>query len=215
MDKQFLTVQEGARFSPAVVYLGQLIRTLRSISPGKDEFIKHMTKATDGKQFTKAEAERLWAAMHSVTYYMDGNLLTGLDDKHHLTFCGKVYKNFSNFFEDYAKSIIDEGNIFQTRGRVKGKVYADTQAHIAAMCAAKAAKKANQEEAPVLEPVVNEAISLEQQIAEIDGQIAELQSKRDDLQKKLDARNQLNLICETADMTPNQLSDLINLVLNS
>lgn len=158
MDKQFLNVQEGAVYSPAVVYLATRLKTLRFTD--KREFIKHMTARTDGMQFSKAEALRIWDALHSVVYYYDEKEHTGLNANHKLTFPRNWYTNSANSFENYANDLMIFHEIVKqmgckkgdtTRGRkANGKAPTEKQlAHLADMRARRAAniaaKKAAEE----------------------------------------------------------------------
>lgn len=146
--KTIFTIKEaGAKFSPAEIHLAARLRTLKSAyssKADKNEFIKHMSVEVDGKAFTKAECERIFKAMHVVAFYDRTNNahIFGMGKDGKLLFKREYYSNNSNFFENYAKQLFEEGNIIQQRGRVKGKIYPDTLAHLAVIRAAKAAKKA-------------------------------------------------------------------------
>ena len=120
MKESMLTVQEGAKFSPAAVFLGQLLRNLKSSYETKPDFIRHMSKRIEDKQFTKSEVLRLWDALHNITYYYNGAEHPGMDQSHHLTFVRPMYAGFSVFFERYAQELLEYGNIVQHRGRKKG-----------------------------------------------------------------------------------------------
>lgn len=157
MKAIYLTKLEGAKFSQAEMFLANKLRTLKSFYTDKDSFIKHLMTPVSDKEFTRAEALRIYDAMHSVTFY-DSNAdrqFTGMDDHHKLTFKAEYYKNNSNFFENYARSIFEECKIVVRKGHVPGKKKACTPkmlAHLENMRAAKAAKKeqlSKEQEAPV------------------------------------------------------------------
>lgn len=143
MKTEFLTPKDGAKFSPAEKHLATLLRSLKSFYTDKESFYKHFMVKVDEKAFTKSETERIWDAMHNVAYWDNDaqKHVTPMTSNHKLFFPPRCYSNGSNFFEDYAKQIFEEGNIVQQRGRVKGKIYPDTLTHLADMRAAKAAKK--------------------------------------------------------------------------
>lgn len=147
MKTIFTTKEAGAKFSPAEMYLASRLRTLKSVYSSKSDknsFMKHMMAETDGKSFTKSECERIFKAMHVVAFYDRANdaHIFGMDTDGRLLFKREYYSNNSNFFENYAKQLLEEGNIIQKCGRVKGKIYPDTLTHLADMRAARAAKKA-------------------------------------------------------------------------
>ena len=150
METRFLTPLKDAsgkeaKYSPAAIHLAGLLKTLKShyTAGSYEEFEKHLSKEIDGKSFTKAECKRLWDALHTVSFYNkeEDRNICGFSVTHELSFGAHSYANFSNFFEEYAKRLLEEGQIIQKRGRVKGKVYPDTESHLADMRAAKAAKK--------------------------------------------------------------------------
>lgn len=147
MKTIFTKLEAGAKFSPAEMHLAARLRTLKSAyssKADKNEFIKHMSVEVDGKVFTKAECERLFKAMHVVAFY-DRNAdahIPALDNDDRLLFKREYYANNSNFFENYAKQLLEEAEIIAHRGRPKGYTSPAIQANLARMRAAKAAKKA-------------------------------------------------------------------------
>ena len=144
MKTIYLTKLEGAKFSQAEIFLANKLRTLKSYGSDKNDFIKRMTGAIDGKEFSKSEALRIWDAMHSVTFYDKDadHYLTGMDEHHKLLFKAAYYRNNSNFFEDYAHRLLEEGEIIVHTGRPKGYTSPAIRENLAKMRAAKAAKKA-------------------------------------------------------------------------
>ena len=146
--KTIFTVKEaGAKFSPAEMYLAARLRTLKSAyssKADKNEFIKHMSVEVDGKAFTKAECERLFKAMQVVAFYDKANdaHIFGMDKDGKLLFKREYYSNNSNFFENYAKQLFEEGMIIVRCGRPKGFTSPAIKENLAKMRAAKAAKKA-------------------------------------------------------------------------
>lgn len=148
MKTSFTIKEAGAKFSPAEMYLAARLRTLKSVyssKKDKDSFAHHMMAEMDGKSFTKSECARLYKAMQVITFY-DKTLnahIAGIDkESGKLLFRREYYSNNSNFFENYAKQVLEEGGIITPRGRVPGKHYNDEASHIEAMRVAKAAKKA-------------------------------------------------------------------------
>lgn len=146
--KTIFTVKEaGAKFSPAEMHLAARLRTLKSAyssKADKNEFIKHMSVEVDGKAFTKAECERIFKAMHVVAFYdkADDAHICGMGKDGKLLFKREYYSNNSNFFENYAKQLFEEGMIIVRHGRPKGFTSPAIKENLAKMRAAKAAKKA-------------------------------------------------------------------------
>lgn len=115
---------EEVKFSPAEMHLASLLRTLKSSYDKKDKsaFFKHMMAESDGKSFSKAEVIRLWKAMHKVAYWNADfqKYIIPMSADHNLYFPREYYRNNSNFFESYAKQLLEEGEILVHRGRPKG-----------------------------------------------------------------------------------------------
>lgn len=213
MEQKFLVKGKNfdgkeAKFSPAEMHLAKLLRTLKSSYSSKEDkkaFFKHFMVAVDGKFFTKAEVSRLWASMHKISYWdVDAQKhIVPMGEDHKLHFPTRSYSNGSNFFENYAKQLLEEGEIVQQRGRVKGKFYPDTAAHLAAMRAAKAAKKeetpevtANDQLLDLANPTKEELSSKvddckqaignqEAKIAELEAQLSEAKTTLTKLQEDL------------------------------
>lgn len=165
MKAIYLTKLAGAKYSQAEMFLANKLRTMKSHYTDKDSFIKHLMSPVGDMEFSRAEALRIYDAMHSVTFY-DSNAdrqFTGMDDHHRLTFKAEYYKNNSNFFENYARSIFEECKIVVRKGHVPGKKKACTPkmlAHLENMRAAKAAKKeqlSKEQEAPKEEVLTEDA----------------------------------------------------------
>lgn len=123
MNKIYLQRTEGQKFSRAEIHLANKLRTLKSTYRTKDDFIKHMTTAVDGMSFIKSEALRLYKAMREVKFYDNGTWLTGLDKNGKLCFRRELTTSGSNFFEEYAHTLLDDANIIQPRGRKPGVSY--------------------------------------------------------------------------------------------
>ena len=213
MEQKFLvkgknSKGEEAKFSPAEMYLASLLRTLKSsYSSKKDKgaFFKHMMAETDGKSFSKAEVARLWEAMHKIAYWdVDSQKhIIPMSADHNLYFPGKCYRNNSNFFETYAKKLLEEGEIVVHHGRAKGYTSPAIQAHMAKMRAAKAAKKeetpevtANDQLLDLANPTKEELSSKvddckqaignqEAKIAELEAQLSEAKTTLTKLQEDL------------------------------
>ena len=129
------------------MHLAARLRTLKSAyssKADKNEFIKHMSVEVDGKAFTKAECERIFKAMHVVAFYdkADDAHICGMGKDGKLLFKREYYSNNSNFFENYAKQLFEEGMIIVRHGRPKGFTSPAIKENLAKMRAAKAAKKA-------------------------------------------------------------------------
>lgn len=210
MKTIFTKLEAGAKFSPAEMHLAARLRTLKSAyssKADKDEFIKHMSVEVDGKAFTKAECERLFKAMHVVAFY-DKNAdarIPAMDDAGRLLFKREYYANNSNFFEDYAKQLLEEAEIIAHKGRPKGFTSPAIQANLAKMRAAKAAKAAKKagtwrqvpngivdpngrfyediftvdepEAAPEVKETLNSVADFEKAIADQEVEIAKLEAK--------------------------------------
>ena len=147
MKTIFTVKKAGAKFSPAEMYLANRLRTLKSVyssKADKNSFMKHMMAETDGKSFTKSECERIFKAMHVVAFYDRANdvHIFGMDKDGKLLFKREDYSNNSNFFENYAKQLFEEGMIIVRPGRPKGFTSPAIKENLAKMRAAKAAKKA-------------------------------------------------------------------------
>lgn len=146
MKAIYLATKEGAKFSPAEMYLANRLRTLKSAyssKADKNSFMKHMMTETDGKSFTKSECERIFKAMQVVAFYdkADDAHICGMDKDGKLLFKREYYSNNSNFFENYAKQLFEEGMIIVRHGRPKGFTSPAIKENLAKMRAAKAAKK--------------------------------------------------------------------------
>ena len=156
MKAIYLTKLEGAKFSQAEMFLANKLRTLKSHYTDKDSFIKHLMTPVSDKEFTRAEALRIYDALHSVTFYDKDadHHFTGMDDHHKLTFKLEYYKNNSNFFENYARSILEEGEIIVRRGHAPGTKIGCSEkqrAHLEKIRQERLAKKAQlskEQEAP-------------------------------------------------------------------
>lgn len=122
MNKIFLQRTDSQKFSKAEIYLANRLRTLRTVYKTEEDFIKHMTTVIDGIGFIKSEAHRLYKAMQTVKFW-NGAYLTGIDREGALCFKKEQYTNGSNFFEEYAHSLLEEGDIIQPRGRKPGISY--------------------------------------------------------------------------------------------
>lgn len=147
MKTIFTVKKAGAKFSPAEMYLANRLRTLKSVyssKSDKDSFMKHMMTETDGKSFTKSECERIFKAMQVITFYdkADDAHICGMGKDGKLLFKREYYSNNSNFFENYAKQLFEEGMIIVRHGRPKGFTSPAIKENLAKMRAAKAAKKA-------------------------------------------------------------------------
>ena len=146
MKAIYLAIKEGAKFSPAEMYLANRLRTLKSAyssKADKNSFFTHMMTETDGKSFTKSECERIFKAMQVVAFYdkADDAHICGMDKDGKLLFKREYYSNNSNFFENYAKQLFEEGMIIVRHGRPKGFTSPAIKENLAKMRAAKAAKK--------------------------------------------------------------------------
>lgn len=106
-------------FSPAEIFLAGRLRSLKTEKVTKDEVITIMTKSIDGICFTKAEAVRIWNALQSVTFFHDGHEMTAIE-KGKLIIPRVFRVNNSNFFENYAKDLIEHGEIQKHWGGIKG-----------------------------------------------------------------------------------------------
>ena len=124
-------------FSPAEIFLAGRLRSLKMEKVTKDEVITIMTKSIDGICFTKAEAVRIWNALQSVTFFHDGHEMTAIEKGKLII--PRVYRvNNSNFFENYAKDLIEQGDIQKHCGGIKGVC---SEAKRLAMKKAREAKK--------------------------------------------------------------------------
>ena len=106
-------------FSPAEIFLAGRLRSLKTEKVTKDEVVTTMTKSIDGICFTKAEAVRIWNALQSVTFFYDGHEMTAIE-KGKLIIPRVFRVNNSNFFENYAKDLIEQGEIQKHWGGIKG-----------------------------------------------------------------------------------------------
>lgn len=220
MKKQFLAIKSGAIFSPAVVYLGKLLRTLKSSYTNKDSFVAHMSSNTDGMAFSKAEVLRIWDALHSITYYRDHRNVPGMSDDHKLTFSHNQYSCDSNFFEDYASDIMKYGDIIKHSGRPKGFTSPAIKANLERMRAARAAKKASAVQAIVVEVPAEEtqekidANTLKQ--FSDDELFAELQRREDERKKAAEERARKKAaffeLLETAGITVEEALEFISVI---
>lgn len=120
MNKIFLQKTEGQRFSRAEIYLANRMRTLRAVYKNEEDFVRHMTVEVDGISFIKSEARRLYKAMKTVRFYDNGTCLTGIDQNGKLCFRRELAVAGSNFFEEYAHALLEEGEVIQPRGRKLG-----------------------------------------------------------------------------------------------
>lgn len=141
MKKEFLITPENAKFSPAVMHLAQLLRTAKSHCDSMKSLIDYLTKDIDGKSFTKSEARRIYDAFSMCLYWWEGTTVPGIDKKGKLTFKREQYANNSNFFEEYAKDLIEFGGVIKPMGRPKGYTSDAIKAHCAAMRAKKGSRK--------------------------------------------------------------------------
>lgn len=230
MEQKFLRKEKNslgveAKFSPAEMHLAKLLRTLKSSYSGKEDkksFFKHFMVAVDGKSFTKAEVSRLWAAMHKISYWdIDSEKhIIPMGESHKLYFPTRSYSNGSNFFENYAKQLLEEGEIIQQRGRVKGKFYPDTAAHLDAMRAAKAAKREETPEVtannqllelanPTKEELSSKVDDCKQAIGNQEAKIAELEAQLSEAKTTL-TKLQEDLVAAIAEVEKAKKLELFN-----
>lgn len=223
MKASFLIIPENAKFSPAVMHLAGLLRTAKSHCSNKDELINYLTKEIDGKSFSRAEATRIYVALHKVQYFWEGENIPGMTGAVHFTFRREQYSGNSNFFEEYSRDLLWFGEVVKPTGRPKGFTSPAIKEHCAQMRAAKKAKAnpsqliydertgdfvpQGQLESPVVP--VN---PLEDKLSEIDAQIARLNEEREAIKRFRAAQEKLQLICDTAEMSAEQLLELINFV---
>ena len=122
MNTLCLIKNPGAKFSPAEIYLANRLRTLKSSYSSKSSFIKHLSIQVSGCSFTASEANRIWDVMHNMTFFdpKEDIHITAFDNNNKLCFPPEVYQNWINFFEDYAKQLLDENDIIQKRGPKPG-----------------------------------------------------------------------------------------------
>lgn len=211
MKPIYLTKLEGAKFSQAEMFLANKLRTLKSYYIDKDSFIKHLMTPVSDKEFTRAEALRIYDALHSVTFYDKDTdrHFTGMDDHHKLTFKLDYYKNNSNFFENYARSILEEGEIIVRRGhapRTKIGCSEKQRAHLEKIRQERLAKKAQlskEQEAPVEDTPTKtnlfRGLSLDE-LREAQNQLSEaILAAQAEEKRKADIRHQYETLRAAAD----------------
>lgn len=211
MKPIYLTKLEGAKFSQAEMFLANKLRTLKSYYTDKDSFIKHLMTPVSYKKFTRAEALRIYDALHSVTFYDKDTdrHFTGMDDHHKLTFKLDYYKNNSNFFENYARSILEEGEIIVRRGHAPGTKIGCSEkqrAHLEKIRQERLVKKAQlskEQEAPVEDTPAKtnlfSGLSLDE-LREAQNQLSEaILAAQAEEKRKADIRHQYETLRAAAD----------------
>ena len=212
MNKKFLIKGKSgngveAKFSPAEMHLATNLRTLKSFYSNKDDkqsFFKHFMAEVNDMAFTKSEVARIWKAMHVVAYYDADSCkhVVPMSADHKLFFPVKCYRNNSNFFENYAHQLLEEGDIVQQRGRVKGKIYPRAHSRLDITCEVNTTS-AEEQKTPVEDTPIktnlfnglslNELKDAQSQLAKAI-EIAEAEEKR-----KADIRNQYETLRAAAD----------------
>lgn len=230
MEQKFLVKEKNfdgkeAKFSPAEMHLAKLLRTLKSSYSGKEDkkaFFKHFMIAVDGKFFTKAEVSRLWAAMHKISYWdVDSEKhIVPMGESHKLHFPTRSYSNGSNFFENYAKQLLEEGEIIVHHGRPKGYTSPAIRENLARMRAAKAAKKEETPEVtannqllelanPTKEELSSKVDDCKQAIGNQEAKIAELEAQLSEAKTTL-TKLQEDLVAAIAEVEKAKKLELFN-----